>query len=93
MTWLPRLRALRWTWRSSTGANVMTAMKWGWLAAAAAVVLGFGLWSGPVAAQGVMSKEGVYMDGAKHCPARWNQGKSDGVRRHNFCYPSYAISP
>ena len=48
-----------------------------------------------VAAQGVYSKNGVPMDGARTCPTGWDQGSTNknSLQKPNYCYPRYNNSP
>lgn len=67
-------------WKLSGGAIVAAGVTWAALLAAPHAL-----------AQGVYSKSGIPMDGARTCPDGWKQGT--GSQRSNFCYPLYNNSP
>ena len=67
-------------WKSSGVALMAACVAWaGWMTMPEA------------AAQGVYSKNGIPMDGARTCPSGWSQGTAS--RRSDFCYPTYNNSP
>lgn len=71
------------------------SMGWAGALATVGLVWMLGLAPGVAQAQGVYTKEGLAMAGAKRCPDRWHQGSgTNGSReRQKYCYPSYANSP